>query len=246
MAGFAGMNMQLGPLTLRSVIAARIRLAAQAGPHPEVELVARVLVVDGPAGRTLIDAGPDSPAALSRILEEEGISSDSIDRLVLTHLHADHAGGAPIPGRPIHVHERNLAAALEPNHAEGRAYRRADVERVNTPLLVPTRGAEEILPGLRVTVSSGHTPGMQIVWIEGGGETVIASGDLIPTLSHIRLAGSGEYDVDADLLESEKRDLIEEALRRRAWLFFYHDMRHVAVRLGGTPDRPVAVEEVRF
>jgi len=246
MTGFAGMDMQLGPLTLRSVVVARFRLVAQAGPRPEVELVARVLVVDGPAGRTLIDAGPESPAALSGVLEEKGISSDSIDRLVLTHLHADHAGGAPIPGKAIHVHARNLSAALEPTHAEGRAYRRTDVERVNTSLLVPTQGADEIAPGLRVTVSSGHTPGMQIVWIEGGGETVIASGDLIPTLSHIRLAGSGEYDVDPGLLENEKRVLIEEALRRRAWLFFYHDMRHVAVRLGGTPERPVAVEEVRF
>ncbi len=238
--------MQLGKFTLRSVVAARFRLAAEAGPRPHVDLVARPLLVDGPAGRTLIDAGPGDGAELARVLVDAGVDAGSIDRLVLTHLHYDHAGGAPIDGKPTHLQEANLAAARAAVAGDEPGYRSRDLERIDRAGVVPISGDAEVLPGMRVTVSNGHAAGMQIVWIEDAGETLVHAADLIPTLSHLRLPGSGEYDVDPEILEREKTKLIEETLRRRAWLFLYHDTRHVAVRLGGTPERPVAVEEVTF
>jgi glyoxylase-like metal-dependent hydrolase (beta-lactamase superfamily II) len=246
MTGFAETKMQLGRFTLRSVVADRFRLAAEAGPRAHVDVVCRLLLVDGPAGRTLIDAGPVDGAELIRVLEDAGIGAGSIDRLVLTHLHSDHAGGAPLEGKPTHIQEANLAAARAAVGGDRSGYRSADLERIGRAGVVPISGDAEILPGLRVTVSNGHAPGMQIVWIEDANEALVHAADLIPTLSHLRLPGSGEYDVDPEVLQREKTKLIEETLRRRAWLFLYHDTRHVAVRLGGTPERPVAVEEVTF
>lgn len=242
--------MQLGRHDLRSITAARFRLPPQAGKAHDVELVARLLFIDGPGGRTLVDAGPGPAGALRTVLARERIDPDTIDRLILTHLHWDHAGGAPINGTPTLIQASAIEAARIEAGAEseslGHWERAADLGRLLGGNVHVLDGGAEILPGLRVTISHGHTPGMQIVWLEDGGETLIASGDLIPTLSHLRLAGSGEYDADPGLIEDEKRNLIEEAMRRRAWIFLYHDVRHVAVRLGGTPERPVAVEEVRF
>jgi glyoxylase-like metal-dependent hydrolase (beta-lactamase superfamily II) len=240
------MEMQLGNYDLRSLIAARFRLPAQAGEHADVGVVARLLLIDGPGGRTLVDAGPGSPGGLGDLLAGAGIDPGSIDRVLLTHLHWDHAGGAPIGGTPVLVQAAAVEAARSEVDAGMEASRRAELERILEANIREVDGEGQILPGVRVTLSHGHTRAMQIVWVEGAGETLVATGDLIPTLSHLRLAGSGEYDSDPRLIEDEKRSLIEEALRRRAWLFLYHDMRHVAIRLGGTPERPVAVEEVRF
>lgn len=49
------------------------------------------ILVDGPSKRVAIDFGASSLIALNRM----GIAHNSIDVLVLTHLHGDHCGGVP-------------------------------------------------------------------------------------------------------------------------------------------------------
>ncbi len=49
------------------------------------------ILVDGPASRFAIDFGTSSLIALA----QQGIEHNSIDAIVLTHLHGDHCGGVP-------------------------------------------------------------------------------------------------------------------------------------------------------
>ena len=49
------------------------------------------ILVDGPQSRFAIDFGTTSLVALA----QQGIAHNSIDAIVLTHLHGDHAGGVP-------------------------------------------------------------------------------------------------------------------------------------------------------
>jgi ribonuclease BN (tRNA processing enzyme) len=49
------------------------------------------ILVDGPQSRFAIDFGTSSLIALA----QQGIEHDSIDAIVLTHLHGDHCGGVP-------------------------------------------------------------------------------------------------------------------------------------------------------
>jgi ribonuclease BN (tRNA processing enzyme) len=49
------------------------------------------IVVDGPASRIAVDFGASSLIALA----QQGIDPNSIDAILLTHLHGDHCGGVP-------------------------------------------------------------------------------------------------------------------------------------------------------
>ena len=49
------------------------------------------IVVDGPASRFAIDFGTSSLIALA----QQGIEPNSLDAILLTHLHGDHCGGVP-------------------------------------------------------------------------------------------------------------------------------------------------------
>ena len=48
-------------------------------------------MVDGPASRFAIDFGTSSLIALA----QQGIEPNSLDAILLTHLHGDHCGGVP-------------------------------------------------------------------------------------------------------------------------------------------------------
>ena len=49
------------------------------------------ILVDGPGSRFAIDFGTSSLIALA----QQGIDHNSIDAILLTHLHGDHCGGVP-------------------------------------------------------------------------------------------------------------------------------------------------------
>src|SRR3989442_14302361 len=49
------------------------------------------IVVDGPRARLAIDFGTSSLIGLAR----QGIEPNSLDAIILTHLHGDHCGGVP-------------------------------------------------------------------------------------------------------------------------------------------------------
>jgi glyoxylase-like metal-dependent hydrolase (beta-lactamase superfamily II) len=57
-------------------------------------------------------------------------------------------------------------------------------------------GRAEIVAGIRVLPTPGHTPHHQSILIESGGERALFIADLAPTASHLPLAWIMGYDVE--------------------------------------------------
>jgi glyoxylase-like metal-dependent hydrolase (beta-lactamase superfamily II) len=227
------------------------RMAADA--RNRVRLGMRPLVVRTGQHTVLIDAGIgdkmsakeqdiyaiDRTASLETSLASAGIATTDIDVVIATHLHFDHVGGLTrregdrlVPTFPgarhvirqgewedaTHPHERNRGSYIADNFVP-----LADAGIVD----FKTRD-EEIVPGLTMLRTGGHTQHHTIIKIESGGRTAVFTADLLPTTSHLEPAWVTGYDLYPVDSLMYKKAFVREAIAREYVIFFEHDPAIVA------------------
>ncbi len=113
---------------------------------------------------------------LDRLLADHGLDTGDIDFIVLTHLDWDHCMNLPLFPNTKVIVQRKEWDALPPHPfiASGFApdYRYREMATQGLEL---TEGDQQIVPGLDVLFTPGHTPGGQSIAVETGkGRYVIA------------------------------------------------------------------------
>lgn len=126
------------------------------------------------------EMGPDD--LLGARLEAAGCGLDGVDVVGLSHLMVDHAGGLRhLPGREAIVHADELDYAM--GDPDPGCYRRADYAGPAVEVRFrAVDGDEEVLPGITVLATPGHSPGhlSLLVRLASGQSVLVASdaGDL--------------------------------------------------------------------
>jgi len=184
-------------------------------------------VLRTPAGIAVVDTGvggfgpyrpwaEHDPAAWGRVDLAE------VRHVVLTHLHADHAGGAMagaaarFPNATYHVHPSDWAFFAGTD----------DEDYVARAAMVPLEAAgrldlapfdHEVTPGVEVRHSPGHTPGHRSVVVRDAGEALLLTGDLL----HLPVQAAhpewpSSHDVDP-ALGAASRQLLLFLARHEGW-----------------------------
>lgn len=222
-----------------------------------VPLDTNCLLIRTPEFRVLIDTGYGSGGAsggrgrydlqdgfpIVENLRRLGVRPDDIDYVVLTHLHFDHAGGgvgpaadgrlAPTFVNAVYVVQRTEwedATADLPDLAG--AYSADDlrvIERAGRLRLAD--GGGEVVPGVTVALTGGHTRGHQCVYVGTGDDRLLYPADLCPTAHHVRRLWAMAYDQFPLTTRAEKHRLLREAADRGWWVVFSHDPVRRATRL---------------
>ncbi|MFI1212398.1 MBL fold metallo-hydrolase [Streptomyces sp. NPDC020802] len=157
-------------------------------------------------------------------LTAAGFPPDSVDLVILTHLHADHVGwntqqvnGEWVPTFPNARYltsraEREFWATYDMEEAREQMFRDSVIPVEQAGLLstvdVPLKGAE-IAPGLRLIPTPGHTPGHVAVELTSQGETALISGDCVHhpvQLAHPAIGAC--VDIDPRQSEATRRKLL--------------------------------------
>ena len=177
----------------------------------------------------------DRTPTLADSLRRLGLAAEDIHLVVNTHLHFDHAGGntitrdhgdlAPAFPKATYVVQRGeYEDAVLANERTRASYRTENF----LPLAQRHRwefldGDTELLPGLSLVVTHGHTPHHQAVKIESEGQVAFYLGDLIPTVSHLPLPYIMGYDLFPLHTLETKRRVLQRAHDEHWLLVFEHD-----------------------
>jgi glyoxylase-like metal-dependent hydrolase (beta-lactamase superfamily II) len=181
------------------------------------------------------NAGDPGPTALEDGLRAVGLTPDQIALVIDTHLHFDHAGGNTVndasgairpsfPNARYVVQRGEYEYATHPNERTAGSYFPHNfVPIAEAGLYDFVEGEREIVPGIRVLPTPGHTPHHQSVLIDGGDEQALFLADLAPTAAHLPLPWIMGYDVEPLVTLETKRRILRRALEENWLLVFEHD-----------------------
>jgi glyoxylase-like metal-dependent hydrolase (beta-lactamase superfamily II) len=176
---------------------------------------------------------------VSESLAALGFTPDDIDIVIMTHMHYDHANGLvsvtdgqfvpTFPRAEIYVQELEWAEMREPNIRSKNTYWEENWRPIAHA--VKTYGETlELLPGIQLYHTGGHSNGHAIARIESRGETLLHMADIMPTHAHQNPLWVMAYDDYPMTSIFAKEKWIKEGIQNGSWFTFYHDALYRAVK----------------
>jgi glyoxylase-like metal-dependent hydrolase (beta-lactamase superfamily II) len=178
-------------------------------------------------------------------LKALGMEPGDVTHVVLSHLHFDHCGGivrrrpsgaleAAFPRARVMVQRGELEIARASRNERLRAAYR-HIEECLAPLensLEALDGDTELMPGLDIRVTGGHTVDHQIVQVRADdGGCFVHLADIVPTRSHMKGPWNQAYDLDALRTMEVKADYLRRAIAGGWWVSFAHDDQVLAAQV---------------
>ncbi len=169
------------------------------GPDHRLTQALNCLLIETPSGRVLVETGvgermDDHHRAQRGVrgepilpsLRAAGFEPESVDFVALSHLHFDHAGGLltasgeyAFPRARIVAQSDEWDFALGTNARLTASYEQAELRLVEAWARPGSAaGDEELIPGVQVRRTSGHSGGHQAIIVRGHDHTVAFFGDL--------------------------------------------------------------------
>lgn len=227
-----------------------------ADEHNRIALDTNCVLVRTPDATLLIDTGNGAKIGekdreifaihagdcIEANLTAAGVTPAEITHVILTHLHLDHAGGGArlqddelvpaFPNARYFVQRGEFDAAAANRSHMKTTYRDENFLPLRAAgVLELLDGDAEIVPGVRVAVTGGHTPHHQAVLIQSCGQTAFYAGDICPTTSHLRAPYNMAYDLDPLTSMRVKGEYLARAAAENWLWLFDHDPETPTVRI---------------
>lgn len=172
---------------------------------------------------------------LHQNLMDAGINPAEITKVLLTHLHKDHAGGVGVereglghrlslPDATYYLQRSELAFAFEKGFP---SFVTEELECLRN------NGQVEILEGngtvdgyIDFAVTGAHSPFHQVFWIKEGNDTVFFGGDEAPQLQQMKHRFVAKYDYDGKKAMELRQQWWEQGQKEKWTFLFYHDVKN--------------------
>lgn len=165
-------------------------------PGGKTQAGVMVFLVETGGKKLLVDTGyglntPERKSALPELLSRLGLTPESIDLVLLTHMHGDHIGGLLKDGKPAFPKAEIVVAKQELDFWVNPASREKFPKAARTmDAAVAVRDAygsrvrvfaygDTVAPGVTGVAAVGHTPGHTMFILESDGARMFFWGDLV-------------------------------------------------------------------
>ena len=159
----------------------------------------KLILVDSgrPCAEEILSGGYPFAAAANapdfrKEIEKYGVVPEKVETIILTHLHYDHAWNLDMfPNARIYVQEREIRHAVYPLKHERQPYGIMHSTVKNTWIrhvsrICPLYGDTQILPGISVLLTPGHTYGGQSVKVDTKEGPYLLVGDWVNSIENVK------------------------------------------------------------
>ena len=185
----------------------------------------------------LLDTGlgfeKDGRLQLHKNLADAGINPSDITKILLSHLHKDHAGGVSMgadhsqlsfPNAKYYLQEHELNFAFEKGFPSFIPEELEVLKRSNQVILL-NDDEGEIDDYISYKITGAHSPYHQVFWIKENNETIFFGGDDAPQLGQMKHRFVAKYDFDGKKCMELRQQWWQKG-REEKWTFlFYHDIK---------------------
>lgn len=191
-----------------------------------------ILLID--TGLGFSDAG--GTLQIHQILTDHNINPSDITKVLMSHLHKDHAGGVSLsdkmldrrfmsfPNATYYVQQEELSFALQKGIP---SYIPEEIEILQHADNVHLLQGNGVIDGyIRYEVTGAHSPWHQVFWIEENGETVFYGADDAPQLHQMKSRFIAKYDYDGKKCMELRQQWWQQGQQEKWTFLFYHDVKN--------------------
>jgi glyoxylase-like metal-dependent hydrolase (beta-lactamase superfamily II) len=187
----------------------------------------------------LIDAGlgfSDNSGKMQILqnIKNAGINPGEVTKVLLSHLHKDHAGGVSLnsdhnslafPAATYYVREKELQFSYEKGLP---SFITEELDTLkysnNVVLLKDERGILDEYIYYQLT--SAHSPYHQVFWIKENAEIIFFGGDDAPQLQQMKHRFVAKYDYNGKKAMELRKEWWEKGEKEKWKFLFYHDVKN--------------------
>ncbi|MCD8914853.1 MBL fold metallo-hydrolase [Staphylococcus simulans] len=180
--------------------------------------------------------GVENESLVAQDLNELGLKPEDIDIVLMTHLHYDHASGlADLDGNAIfknavhYIQQDEWHEFLAPNLRSKATYwpmNQGDYQK----RMILFEDDIEVVPGIHMYHTGGHSFGHSIITIESEGEKAVHMADIFPSHAHLNPLWVTSYDDYPMQSIREKERWLPWLIMQDYWFLYYHDAAYFAVK----------------
>ncbi|MGM7720805.1 YtnP family quorum-quenching lactonase [Metabacillus sp. Hm71] len=182
--------------------------------------------------KQLRNFGVTEESAVEQSLQALGLSTEDIHIILMTHMHFDHACGLTKweGNKLISVFQnaKIITSSIEweemknPNIRSRNTYWKDNWEAIEEQVSTFEKSLE-VINGLEMHHTGGHSNGHSIVILQDGGEMAVHMADLMPTHAHRNPLWVLAYDDYPVTSIENKLNWLKIGEAHHAWFIFYHD-----------------------
>lgn len=188
----------------------------------------------------LLDTGlgftnADGVLQIHQHLTDNGISPMDVTKVLLTHLHKDHAGGISIadkmhgtvffsfPNATYYVNEKELAYGLA---NETQSYLPEDFKILVDSDKVVLLKDEGVIDGyIKYKMTGAHSRYHTVFWIEEENKIIFFGGDVAPQLQQMKSRFVAKYDFEGKKSMELRTEWWQKGQQEHWTFLFYHDIK---------------------